>query len=582
MSNFYRFHIWVITAGTFLVVLGSLSAGLFSGIESQLEDRLFTERKPAENIILLAIDNESIRELGQWPWPREIFARVIERLGETPPRALGIDVMFAEPSRFGAEDDGRLRLAVQNAPFPIVFPKEAESLSLAKDQIPRSKRLLTVLPALAEDRAQGIVNIIPDKDGVVRRFPTAVSAGDIIHESFAAALLNEAGVLPPVYEQPTERIAYAARPGSFRWFSVSALLSGGFDRSVLGGAFVLIGATAPDLHDTYATPVSRGIQMAGVEIQANILDMMQGGIRLRTVAFPVMALVAALGVGAPLLFFLLFRASATPLVASALFGILYNTALFLFIDRGIVPNMLHANAAWLLSAAALVGGKYAAGEREKEIIKKLFSRYVAADVLRELLRNPAQVELGGKEVEVTVLFSDIRGFTSLSEKLEPTALVRLLNRYFEAMTAPILEQRGVLDKYIGDAIMAFWGAPLADAMQADHAVRAALDMKKALAKLNEDFRAEGIPEIATGIGIYTGKAVVGNVGSSARFDYTVIGDTVNAASRLEGQTKEFGVPIIIGEQTKKQLTENYTLKKLGSVKVKGKEEMLDIYSVLES
>jgi adenylate cyclase len=189
------------------------------------------------------------------------------------------------------------------------------------------------------------------------------------------------------------------------------------------------------------------------------------------------------------------------------------------------------------------------------------------------------VALGGQEKEMTILFSDIRGFTTMSEGLQPKELIRIMNNYFSAMTEEILRHDGIIDKYIGDAIMAFWGAPLDDPNHATKALEAALAMVERLKKINLDFKAQGDPEINIGIGLYTGLAVVGNVGSNLKVNYTVLGDTVNTASRLEGQTKEYGVKIILGESTKNRAQGNYQFKSLGSTKVKGKEIPINIYTV---
>ena len=187
--------------------------------------------------------------------------------------------------------------------------------------------------------------------------------------------------------------------------------------------------------------------------------------------------------------------------------------------------------------------------------------------------------LGGEEKEITLLFSDIRGFTTLSEKMAPCDLIKVLNRYFSAMTEEILAQGGVLDKYIGDAIMAFWGAPIADPDQADHALAAALGMIGRLKKLNEELRAAGEPEINIGIGLYTGPAVVGNVGSEQRLSYTAIGDTVNVASRLEGLTKDYKVQLILGAPTKDRIKNRVAFKHLGEATVKGRKEPIGIYTI---
>ncbi len=201
-------------------------------------------------------------------------------------------------------------------------------------------------------------------------------------------------------------------------------------------------------------------------------------------------------------------------------------------------------------------------------------------MLEEILQDPSKVKLGGEVREVTVFFSDVKGFTTLSEKSTPQELVKVMNEYFTLMTEEILKRGGVLDKYIGDAIMAFWGAPIDDENQADNALQAAIEMTKKLKAFNLKLKDKGKPEIGMRIGIYTGPALAGNIGSELRLNYTVMGDTVNVASRLEGVNKEYGTQIIIGENVKNKLKGKYDLKGLGSVAVKGRGEPLNIYTLL--
>ena len=219
-------------------------------------------------------------------------------------------------------------------------------------------------------------------------------------------------------------------------------------------------------------------------------------------------------------------------------------------------------------------------ERERREIREAFQKYLSPKILEAILRDPDQLTLGGQRREVTILFSDIRSFTSLSERLPPQQLTQLLQEYFEAMTEEVLKEDGILDKYIGDAIMAFWGAPIEQKDQADRAVRAAQSMMRRLSELTESWQRKGYPIFDIGIGINLGVATVGNMGSSMRFDYTAVGDTVNAASRLEQLTKEYKNHIIISESTKRQLTIDPRLKDLGEVTVKGKEKPIHVFEVL--
>lgn len=218
-------------------------------------------------------------------------------------------------------------------------------------------------------------------------------------------------------------------------------------------------------------------------------------------------------------------------------------------------------------------------ESRRELLEATFEKYVSRQVLTDILKDPASVHLGGEGKEVTVFFSDIRGFTPIAEKMDPERLVGILNRYFEVMSEEILKTGGTIDKYIGDAIMAFWGAPVQDAEQAEHAVQASLSMLGKLKELNEALVAEGCPEIEIRIGLHRGRAVVGNVGSNHRFDYTAIGDTVNAASRMEGLNKDHGTQIIISDMVRNFLKDKSQWKPLGSVTVKGRSEQINIYTL---
>lgn len=218
-------------------------------------------------------------------------------------------------------------------------------------------------------------------------------------------------------------------------------------------------------------------------------------------------------------------------------------------------------------------------ESRRELLEATFEKYVSKQVLADVLKDPASIHLGGEGKEVTVFFSDIRGFTPIAEKMDPQRLVSILNRYFEVMSEEILRTGGTIDKYIGDAIMAFWGAPVEDAEQAEHAVQASLAMLEKLKELNKELVAEGCQEIAIRIGLHRGRAVVGNVGSNRRFDYTAIGDAVNTASRMEGLNKDHGTQIIISDMVRNFLKDISHWKPLGSVMVKGKSESIKIYTL---
>ncbi|MBI4225081.1 MAG: adenylate/guanylate cyclase domain-containing protein [Candidatus Sungbacteria bacterium] len=575
-----------------IIVAVSFWLGLFQGLEFFFEDLLVRPKPASADVVVIAIDDASLQKIGQWPWPREIFARTLAVLNNNPPAVVGVDIMLSEPSGRGAADDAALRTVLAGITYPVVFPAEASPLVLSEtDKAPRAENLLTPLALFIDNIERvslGHANFILDPDGIVRKFPLLIatqypSARPGVLAAFGYEILKQGGYAIPDEKKldAIPRIAYSALPGSIRKISFSRLLDGGEETgTMLRDKIVLIGVTAPDLHDTKLTPFSRGTEMPGVELQAQIVTMLQSGYRLVPLA-PFLAYLWILAAALlPALFFFLWPRSLKPLAASVAAGVAYMVAIAVLFENGIVVNMLHTHFAWLLSTSALFAYRYLSGERERKEIKKLFGKYVSPRVLEEILVDPAKVALGGEEREVTVLFSDIRGFTTLSEKTSPQELVRILNKYFSAMSAEIVNREAVLDKYIGDAIMAFWGAPLDDPLQADHALAAAKGMIAALKKLNEELAAAGDPEIAIGIGIHTGRAVVGNIGSEFRFDYTLIGDTVNVASRLEGLNKEHKTTLIISENTKNKLREPHELRSLGEVSVKGRAEPLHVYTLL--
>lgn len=560
----------------------SFSFGFFSGVENFFEDRLFSQKAIHDAVLIIEIDDESIQKIGQWPWPRSVFADFFSVLNESAPSGVALDVLFSEQSRLGAEDDARLEHILGEVSFPVVMPAEAVRFIDGH----QASSILKPLPSIlaAPQVSLGHVNMIIDRDGVVRRFPAQIheSIGDatISFQSFAGEAASR--TLPESFERdlaPIERIVFAAPAGQIRRIPFWRVIEGDIDASVLFGKLLFVGSTAGDLHDEQIVPVGGGAAMPGVEIQAHIANMLLQEYRLRALS-PFLMIVWLLAAAlVPALLFVRSRKAVLLIALNIVIGFLYTAAIILLFERGIAVNFIHISMAWVLSTAALFGYRYSIGERERKYMRRAFSKYVSKDVLAEILYDPSRVSLGGEEREVTVFFSDIRGFTTLSEKTTPTELVRILNEYFTEMGEEVLAYNGVLDKYIGDAIMAFWGAPIADPDQADHALQASLGMSKRLDAFNARLEKRGDPQIDIGIGLYTGPAIVGNVGSEERFDYTVIGDTVNAASRLEGLNKEYKTRIIISETTKQKLKKSYNIKPLGSAQVKGRTEPIAIYTV---
>ena len=582
MKPISAYFLIALLSGFFVFI--SFSYGLFAGSEYRLEDLLYVEKPISDDIIIVAIDNESIQRIGQWPWPRKVFAEALAKLAKNQPLAVGLDVIFSEPSRFGVEDDRALAAVLNNLPYPAVMPVEVENLILLENGELAGGGALKPLALFAGSPKVefGQVNLFLDSDGVVRRFPLFVKteSGEEF-PAFSYAVVKAAGkeILPEDNFRDVERIVYFGAPGRIKRLPFWHLLE---ENSLpeLKNKILFIGSVAADLHDEKLTPISRGALMPGVEIQANIANMLISGYRLRPLGFSAMAVWIFFAAFVPALVFLAFRRALLALGANVFLGFFYTLAAALIFDNGVAVNLTHLNFAWAFSSFSLFGYQYFVGEKERRQLKKNFAKYVSKEVLAEIMKDPEKVSLGGEEREITILFSDIRSFTSWSEKTEPQKLIHSLNKYFSEMTEEILKNKGVVDKYIGDAIMAFWGAPLDDEEQADNALRAAQGMLERLKKLNKELLAAGEQEIKIGIGIHTGTAIVGNLGSESRFDYTAIGDAVNVASRLEGLSKTYNAEIIISESSKNKIKLGAELKFLDKAAVKGRENLVNIYTVV--
>ncbi len=573
MTRHIRHHIFLGTMVSLLVVL-AWATGFLHSWQERLTDLLFVRRDAPTNILIVDIDEQSIHEIGQWPWPRAVFGALVDRLRFA--RAVGIDVNFKEPSRLGAADDAALAqaLARRNAVSPTQTWHRGFGIlteELGPDGMP-----LPIVPILAAHSFQGFANLPIDPDGVVRhadfernRIP-----------SFAWEIAQMAKSTPDSFPGLV-RIAYAGPDRSFRHVSATDVLKNA-PPSEWEDAVVLIGATARDLQDYHFTPFGL---MSGVEIQANIVAMlMQGRLyassRVLTLASIVFLAMLAVGLGGRRGRFGTFA------VGIASIMILYNLSAIVAFRHFFILDLLYPNLAFVASAGGSLALQYFATAKEKKFIHDSFSRYLAPQVIHQLLHDPSRLKLGGKKELLTILFSDIRNFTALSERMAPEQLTAFLNGYLSRMTEIVLDRNGVIDKYIGDAIMAFWGAPLPNACHAADAVASALAMIGALAEFNEQSLRKENPAIDIGIGINSGEATVGNMGSEKRFDYTVMGDNVNLASRLEGLTKVYRVNIIISETTARLTsaspfpTPAIVLRELDRVQVKGRTQAVTIFEVV--
>lgn len=456
----------------------------------------------------------------------------------------------------------------------------------------------------------GHFNPLVDFDGISRRVPLLAEYQGAYYESLSLAMVRALLGFPPVFlgvadpadrqagiewlELPAEQgslnipvdenlaalIPYRGPQGSFAYISATDILAERVPDNQLEGRIVLVGTTAPGLMDLRATPVATAYP--GVEVHANLVaGMLDGAVKHKPDYLLAADLLQVLVAGAALTFLLPLL---SPLKAT-LMGVLVLSGLFtinLVLWQGSNVVLPFANAALLavLLYALNMSWGYFVESRTKRQFAELFGQYVPPELVDEMAKNPEGYSMAGRKAELTVLFSDVRGFTTISEGLQPDELATLMNEYLGAMTEVVRHHRGTLDKYIGDAIMAFWGAPVADPDHARHALIAALEMQKALKELNKLLVAKGWPELKIGVGLNTGIMTVGDMGSPVRKAYTVMGDAVNLGSRLEGITKQYGVGIIIGEETNQRVGSEFAVRELDRVRVKGKHEPVGIYEPL--
>ena len=561
--------------------------GIFTYWSARMSDRLFISRQVSPLVAIVSIDDTSIVQLGRWPWARSVHAQIINKLHEAGARVIGYDVNFPEAS--SEQDDKALEDAIKAA-GNVVLPVELEvqQQGMQKLVFNPEKTLSPISRLAAAAKATGHTNTPPDADGVMRRFPLYIDspeAGGTSIPAFTVEVARLAGLSSRIAEAPVDAldrmtIHFPGAPGkNFPVIRAVDVVRGTADMSVFKGRVVFVGSTAANLHDELLVPTSEGVLMSGVEIHASALDTMASKKWLS-------ALPKSLGALLIILIGMLIGIAVTmlrlrinlPLVFALWLGFLIGS--FALFERGVQVDLLWPTMTFVFVYAAVTLERRVHADRERKQLRTAFSRYVSGSVVDSIMQNPDKLRLGGERRRMSVLFSDIRGFTTISEGMTPDALVHILNVYLNRMTDIVFKHGGVLDKYIGDAVMAFWNAPLD---QPDHAVRAVstgLEMRDALAELNAS-KAFGDLEMHIGIGINTGEMVVGNVGGDARFDYTVIGDNVNLGSRLEGLTKEYGIAFIVAESTKGELRDAILTRRLDKVAVKGKKEPVVIYEAMD-
>jgi adenylate cyclase len=596
--------------------LGLLDLQIYDGRQ------VLRQPTPDPRIVIVDIDERSLAEQGRWPWPRAQVAELADTIFELGGAAVvGFDTVFVEPET-NSNGDEQLAEALRMRPSVLGYylssgtgrrsgslpPPVLESAELA---LPRTALVyadgyganLEVLSKAAA--AQGFFNPFVgagiDIDGAIRALPLLASYKDSIHESFVVAVLRQylngtaltAGpdflrlqgrrgeVRIPVSTGYTAMVPYAgpggAHSGRFPYISASDVLQGQVDWSIMRDRIVLIGTSAPGLTDLRATPVNE--VFPGVEIHASLIaGALDGDVRRRPAEAGMVGALASTVLGGAL-------ALALPTVGPVMAALACAMALLTIIGANaiaysnlglVLPMAATAMAVLLITAFNLLFGYLAEGRARRAVIR-LFGEYLSPDVVEQMARDPERWRAAASmDREITILFADIRGFTRMAESMEPAVLREYLNAVLTALTNVIHAHEGTVDKYIGDAVMAFWGAPLEDPSHADHAVDAALEMQREVERLSADFVARGLPPLLIGIGINTGVVRVGDMGSAVRRTYTAIGDAVNLASRLERLTKRYELPIIVGEATARGCRE-HVFDAVGDVSVEGRSNPVGIW-----
>jgi len=598
-----------------------------------------------ENIIIVDIDEKSLKEEGRWPWSRDKIATLVEHLAQAGAVVIGFDVLMTEPQinptkelQKKAIEKGRADIAEQlesfvaDTEFDAILANSFSSTDIVLPFLFQDSELIHVgnLPApiftldqdqadsllainaygytanvpILQDSAIGAGFIVPsiDGDGVLRSAPIVQRYGTGIYPSLSLAMgmaymfLEEIDITirdfgkqfdmiskvqfvdKEIYTDLKARVLvpYLGPQGQFPYVSASDIVQNTFDHALFENSLVLVGTSSVGLADLRSTPV--GTQYPGVEVHANLLNgLLEGTFPVELVAANNITAIVLLILG--LLFTLISNRLGPFSLTIATIGLMATLVTFNLYFWFQHNLSLPLASSFILTVALgtlhLLEG-FLSERKAKQHVTSVFGQYVPSAHISHMLNEPEKYGFEGETRNMTVLFSDVRSFTTISENLTATELKDLLNRYFTPITESIFNHHGTIDKYVGDMVMAFWGAPVEDKHHALHALESAIDMLDVLARLNPELKALGYPEIKVGIGLNTGPMNVGDMGSSFRKAYTVLGDSVNLGSRLESLTKFYGVQILVGPETKQQC-DKWTFRFIDKIQVKGKHEPVEVF-----
>lgn len=589
-----------------------------------------------DDIIIVEIDERSIGKLGRFQqWPRSYYAQLIENITAGKPAVIGMDILFLEnDAKNPASDDSLLKVIKKpdnivlsmsfssanpnNFEYPMDEPPagfQAEKFSCLIDS-----NHINIFPSVDrfdgkfielynESAGLGFANFIPNQNSqetVIRDFPLFINFAGRQYPAFSTAIIQKVTGLKcgnfeidnrgkflfkiPVSDSQFTKIQvpvdatgrllidYQGPHRTFRYVSFSDVLQKRVPPETFKGKIVLVGATASGLYDW--RPIPYQASFPGVEIHANMIYTILNQSFIRKID-PVLAIIIIFLMAIIVTFIAIrLRLLHSVLLVTGLLFTYGALSLILFVQINLWIEIVAPILTIFFAYTTIISYRYLVVEKDKRVIKTMFAHYLSPDVVNELLGNKEQLGLGGKRTIGTIFFSDVKNFTSVAEKLEPEELVAILNEYLSAMTKIILKYNGYLDKYVGDEIMAIFGIPLPLEYHARNACFAALDMQESLSQLRIKWELEKRPQLEARIGMHIGPFIVGNIGGEERFNYTVIGDSVNLASRLEGANKLYGTEIIISEDVFEIVKDDIIVRELDFVQVKGKQQPVRIYEVL--
>ncbi len=514
-----------------------------------------------QEVVIVGIDDKSLQSIGAWPWDRKNFAELTKKLDEYGAKVVVYDVLFLEP-RSG---DDEFKSSLLNVNNKVILASKIENKKYFSSFL---------IPSSTTNILSALSNVTPDVDGKVREYPVP-----IIENSVCLYGLGEEAFR--LFTFKTDNLCVEKSQQHFRYpisitsYSLVDILDNKIDKEKLKDKVIFIGSTSLDLEDHFVG--MSGEKIPGVQVHASIFTSLMNKEGDRILSGMEISFLIILFISLTLLLLNYIKTvlgQVSIIVTVTIFVVILSYVFFTY--HIILPAIV------LILSVILSGGystliRFIKERKKSEHISTLFSKYVHKDVLKELMKSPESINLTGEKRDLTVLFSDLRGFTTLSESLSPEDLTKILNGYFSAMTPSVLDEHGTIDKFIGDAIMAFWNAPLPVKNHERHAVMSAIRMQEDLIKFNN----ENKTSLAVGVGIHSGSAVVGNVGSKERVNYTVLGDTVNLASRVESLTKKYGVGIMVTEEVKNKVEDkNILFRKLDIITVKGKNLPTVLYEVM--